>query len=291
VAAGELEPDEVIVVVDRNPSLFESLAGEEWPVPVRVMESPGSGLAAARNAGWRAASSPLVAFIDDDAVASREWLRDLVGALEAHAADIVGGFIAPRWSDGEPAWYTPRLGWVVGCSYDGMPQEAARVRNVIGCNMLMRRDLLLRLDGFAITLGRTDRGLAGCEETELCIRANRAGASVVLIPGAPVEQVLPHDRRQLRYAIRRGWGEGRSKRALVALHGHVLATEAAYSRAVVRQVAGLVVSGVSGRRLADLHRTVGLVAVLGATFLSYLVHWRPRPAPRMAPVGDPVARP
>lgn len=272
IAAGALVPDETVIVVDRNPDLLDDLSGRSWPLPVRVLASPGAGLAAARNAGWRALTTELVAFIDDDGIASPSWLEELVVAADAHEADVVGGRIDPRWTAGEPHWYSPLLGWVVGCTYEGMPTEPARVRNVIGCNMLFRRGLLDRLGGFDPTLGRSGRGLAGCEETELCIRANAAGASVLLIPGAPVEQVLPSERATWSHAIRRGWHEGRSKRMLVALHGPVLGTESRYARALLAAAArGLLRAAIRHSR-RDLERAIGLVAVFAATTASYLLY-------------------
>lgn len=271
IAAGSVQPVEVVVIVDRNRSLFDTLAGLTWPVPLRVLQSPGSGLSAARNAGWQSVTSPLVAFIDDDAVATPGWLAELVDAVDRHGADVVGGAIEPHWTGDAPAWYSPFLGWVVGCSYEGLPREPARVRNVIGCNMLFRRELLERLGGFDTTLGRTNNGLAGCEETELCIRANRAGAAVVLIPGAGVSQILDADRRRFRYALRRGWDEGRSKGMLVALHGQVLATESTYARALLRQTIRWVGTGFARRRGTDLLRAAALVAVLSSTTASYLL--------------------
>lgn len=283
VAGGTVLPAEVVIVVDRNPGLYADLAGRDWPLPVRVLASPGSGLAAARNAGWRALSSSLIAFIDDDAVAAPRWLEELVEGVRTHRADVIGGRIDPRWTGDEPGWYSPLLGWVVGCTYAGMPTEPSRVRNVIGCNMLFRRELLERLGGFDTTLGRSGSGLAGCEETELCIRANAAGATVILIPGARVEQVLPSERATWSHAIRRGWYEGRSKRMLVALHGPVLGTENRYARSLLRTVVRDVVRGVTRASATDLAHAVGLVAVLAATTASYLVHGlRSTTAPRAA---------
>jgi GT2 family glycosyltransferase len=282
IAAGSLAPADLVIVVDRNRPLFEALEASTWPLPLRVIESPGSGLSAARNAGWRSATAPLVAFIDDDAIASPGWLEELVQAVDEHDADVAGGAIEPRWTGGAPDWFSPMLGWVVGCSYEGLPREPAKVRNVIGCNMLFRRELLERLGGFDTTLGRTNSGLAGCEETELCIRANQAGANVVLIPGAAVAQVLPPDRRRFRYAVKRGWDEGRSKRMLVALHGPVLATEQTYARALLRQTLRWLGSGIVHRRAADIRHAVGLVAVLSSTTASYLLYGLRRSAPRPA---------
>lgn len=278
IDTGTLQPHEVVIVVDRNPALFAALSSQPWPLPVRVLESSGSGLAAARNTGWRAVRASLVAFIDDDALASPGWLEELFEAAEQHGADVVGGWIEPHWTNGEPAWFTPLLGWVIGCSYEGLPIVPAKVRNVIGCNMLIRRDLLERLGGFETTLGRSGGGLAGCEETELCIRANRSGAEIMMIPGARVAQVLPAFRGTLSHAVRRGWHEGRSKRMLVRLHGPVLHTETRYARALLRDAASRFGRGILKGRPREVTRSIGLVVVLGATTLSYFVYAVVQPA-------------
>lgn len=273
IASGTLPPHEVVIVVDRNPTLFDELAGRHWSQAVRVLASPGSGLAAARNAGWQAAISPLVAFVDDDAVATPAWLEKLIAAKDRHVADVVGGWIEPQWSNGEPLWYTRRLGWVVGCSYEGMPRSPAQVRSVIGCNMLIRRSLLEGLGGFDTSFGRTGRGLAGAEETELCIRANQSGAVVMQIPEASVAQVLPAERGTFAYAIRRAWNEGHSKQQLKTLHGRVvLGTEARYTRALLREAAARFINGMGRRRPRELRRASALVAVLTVTTTSFLWH-------------------
>lgn len=283
LVAGTVAPREVVVVVDRNPELAAALGAHPWPRPVTVIESAGAGLAAARNTGWRAVTAPLVAFIDDDAVASPTWLEELAEAARSSDAGVIGGRIDPVWEGGEPSWYSPMLGWVVGCSYEGQPTEPAKVRNVIGCNMLVRRDLLVRLGGFETTLGRSGTGLAGAEETELCIRAGMLGVDVLLIPGARVVQVLPAARATLRHAIRRGWAEGRSKRMLVRLHGGVLGTESDYAGALLRQSATRLARGVLTLRPVEILRAVALVAVLGATTLAYFQTAVPRRSGALIP--------
>lgn len=269
IASGSLQPRDVVLVVDRNPALLEELSSHRWPLPVRVLASSGSGLAAARNTGWQALQSPLVAFIDDDAVASSGWLHELVAAFDQYGADVIGGHLEPRWIGGEPAWFSPSLGWVVGCSYEGMPNVPARVRNVIGCNMLIRRSLLERLGGFNTSFGRTGGGLAGAEETELCIRANQLGAVVMLIGGASVEQILPAQRGRLAYALRRGWDEGHSKQQLMSLHGRaVLGTETRYARGLLREAGARFMTGIRRRETRELRRAVAVLAVLSSTTLS-----------------------
>ena len=80
VAAQTYENIEVIVVNDAGDSVGE-VVGRFSGTRVIDLEK-NSGLAAARNAGIRAASGTYVAFLDDDDTFFPEHIADLVGALE-----------------------------------------------------------------------------------------------------------------------------------------------------------------------------------------------------------------
>ncbi len=154
VEAGTRLPDQTIVVVDANQHLETLLRHELAGRRIEVLCSRAGGLSAARNVGWKAATSEWVAFVDDDALVAADWLSALAGAAAGGEGDIVGGRIDPIWAgDRAPTWYTERIGWIVGCSFRGLPREPARVRSVIGCNMLIRRRLLDRLAGSARAWG------------------------------------------------------------------------------------------------------------------------------------------
>jgi glycosyltransferase involved in cell wall biosynthesis len=68
---------------------------EELAVPgaltpyAKMLRGRGTGPAAARNLGWRAARYPWVAFLDDDVVPAPDWLRRLTADLAV--PDDVGG--------------------------------------------------------------------------------------------------------------------------------------------------------------------------------------------------------
>lgn len=219
-------PGHVIVVVDHNDELQACVEGRlatnssQMPNVTVLANGEAQGLSGARNTALAAAESAIVAFLDDDAVAPMDWSRRLAGAFVDNVV-VVGGGATPVWSAKEaPDWFPDEFGWVVGCSYVGMPSQPAYVRNVIGCNMAMLREAALRNGGFAGALGRVGADTAGCEETELCIRMSEANGeaaaqSVRFLPDLRVRHHVTHERETIGYFWRRCVGEGRSK-AMVA---------------------------------------------------------------------------
>jgi hypothetical protein len=213
-------PAQVLLVVDHNAGLAErarcELAG------VTVLESDGSpGLSGARNAGLRAATQPITAFLDDDAEARPGWLAALVAPYRSPDVVATGGSVHPWWPGLRPRWLPPEFDWVVGCSYQGLPDTVGVVRNPIGANMSVRTSLALEIGGFDAAVGRVGSRPGGCEETELAIRltASRPGSAVLYVPDAAVDHHVSQERLRLRYFLRRCWHEGLSKAAVVRLVG------------------------------------------------------------------------
>jgi hypothetical protein len=92
-------PEQVLLVDDRRPAerarralLAEPAAAVPTALAgrVHVVRGPGRGPAAARNAGWRAAAAPWVAFLDDDVVPEPGWRALLAADLAAAPPDLAG---------------------------------------------------------------------------------------------------------------------------------------------------------------------------------------------------------
>ena len=111
------------------------------------------GLSGARNTGVDAASGDIVAFLDDDAAAADGWLAALTAPFADPHVVGTGGGAEPVWTLPRPGWFPDEFGWVVGCSYRGLPVTRAPVRNPIGCNMAFRRAALLEVGGFRDEVG------------------------------------------------------------------------------------------------------------------------------------------
>jgi glycosyltransferase involved in cell wall biosynthesis len=164
---------ELIVVddgsTDSTPEVLMK-ADEDSGLQLRTLRRPRGGPASARNAGWRLASAPLVAFTDDDCIATPNWLeRLLAAALEAPGAMIQGRTeIDPAEAD-EVGPFSRTL------------EITERSLYYATCNMLYPTSLLERLGGFDESYP-----LPGGEDTDLGWRAIQSGALAGFAPDAVV---------------------------------------------------------------------------------------------------------
>lgn len=266
-------PAEVILVVDHNPELF-ARARAAFP-EVHVVENAGvRGLSAGRNTGLAEATGEFVAFLDDDAEADPGWLEGLLFPYEDERVIATGGKVLPIWETGRPRWMPEEFDWVVGCSYRGLPESEAEVRNPIGCSMSLRRKPAADAGGFRTEVGRVGTIPAGCEETDLAIRLRRLlpGSSVVYAPRSTVRHHVPAKRARWSYFWSRCYQEGRSKAILSGLEGSPAALSSERSHAFKVLPAG-VFRGLSQALRGDIggaQRAAAIVVGLYVTTLGYV---------------------
>lgn len=207
-----LQPLEIILVLDNDVGLVDfyrsCVSGD-----VKIVVSDGFGLSNARNAGVKSAEGEIVAFIDDDALADKRWLENLVRDYEDPLVLGVGGLIKPLWESKRPSWFPEELDWIVGCSYKGLPENKAIIRNLIGCNMSFRKSVFGKAGYFSTDIGRVGSKLAAHEDTEFSIRVTEKipDHKILYDPDAVVHHKVPKSRANLKYVARRSFAEGVSK--------------------------------------------------------------------------------
>jgi GT2 family glycosyltransferase len=266
---------QVLVVVDHCPELLRRLRDELDTETVLENTYP-RGLSGGRNSGVAAAAGEIVAFLDDDAVAAPDWLEHMVAEYADDRVMAVGGRTEPSWDEPAPVWFPEEFGWVVGSSYRGLPTQRAAIRNPLGCNMSIRRDVLAEVGEFREGVGRAGGRPLGCEETELCIRAHarRPDDEIVYQPRSVIRHRVPAERGTLSYFRSRCYAEGLSKAAVarIADSGRALSTERSYiATALRRGVTDGLRDGLSGRDRRGFGRAGAIVAGLGVTCWGYAV--------------------
>ncbi|MGI8507615.1 MAG: glycosyltransferase family 2 protein, partial [Solirubrobacteraceae bacterium] len=129
------------------------------------------GPAGGRNAGWRLARAPLVAFTDDDCAPAPGWLACALAVAADHPGAVIQGPTKP-----DPA----------GLAFDGLLSHTVTIERLgpqyETCNIFYPRALLERLDGFDERFGLRPAG----EDTDLAWRAIESGCETVFAPDAVV---------------------------------------------------------------------------------------------------------
>lgn len=269
---------EIIVVVDGNDAL-RLRATAELPGVVVVANQHGPGISGARNTGFDHSSGAVIAFLDDDAFADADWLAKLIAPYSDPGVLGVGGHVVPLWRYGQPAWLPVEFNWVVGCSYGGLPETQAEVRNPIGASLSMRRTVFETTGGFHHSMGHTSTENGSvvtgtADETEFCIRASQLhpGGRWLYVPEARVHHVVHRSRMTWSFFVGRCRMEGRSKAVLTELADteRGLASERRYVRSVLpRAVLRELRRGVGGDR-AGFQQGGAIVAGLTITAAAYL---------------------
>jgi len=222
---------QVVVAIDNNQILFHR-ASEAFDGVEVVLNERNRGASATRNTGAAAASGRILAFLDDDAEASDEWLARLIDPLIKNPSVIgVGGGVVPSWPSAQPKWFPTEFGWVVGASYTGLPKSVTPVRNVWSENMAVRASEFHRVGGFREGFGKIGNS-SRPEDTEFCLRiqSEHPGTKWLYDPDAIITHHVPENRATFGFFMRRCIAEGRGKAHLAQYVGRskALATERSY---------------------------------------------------------------
>lgn len=156
-----LGPAVPVIVVDDRPEPAGRVTPEPW---VRVVPSGGRGPAAARNAGWRAAATPWVVFLDDDVVPEPGWREALLADLADLPGDVAGSqgrIVVPLPSGRRPTDAERNTAGLAGACW-------------ITADMAYRRAALESAGGFDERFPRAYR-----EDADLALRMMGAGYRLV----------------------------------------------------------------------------------------------------------------
>ena len=200
-----------VLVIDNSPDWqFSERFGEAYASVenLRWVIEKTPGLSNARNVATSLAGAPLIAFMDDDAIARPGWLAAIVAAYDSFGDEtgVVGGKVNPIWGAPRPSWlHDDLLGLVSVIDRGDRARVLGKDEWLAGVNISFRVALLKEIGGFNVGLGRngSSPALLSNEEVDIVDKIRERGHVVVYTPEAEVDHVVDGDRLSPAWIRRR----------------------------------------------------------------------------------------
>lgn len=183
------------------------------PIATRLVLEPQPGSSYARNRAFNEAHGDFILFIDDDAVADRNWAVAMIAAMEQRRLDAACGMVLPRWAQAPPPWLGPSVYIKLAVHNekaidDAPPMRLDTIHNYFSANVAFRRATFARFGGFREDLGVVGNNPMSGEDTELFERIMRLGGTMGFVPGARVHHLIPPERMTRAYLRRKSYAFG-----------------------------------------------------------------------------------
>ena len=181
---------------------------------IRYVVEPEAGIAHARNCALAEARGEYLAYIDDDAWAEPDWIRNLLAPIHTISPqpECVVGPVSLVWEGNRPDWFPTRFESLL-CRYEmgDSPRFLGADGYLLTTNSLFHRETLLRLGGMRTDLGHKRKALIGGEDNDIFNRLIGNGHRVYYQPTARVNHPVPKERQTRRFLLRRLFWDGASQ--------------------------------------------------------------------------------
>jgi glycosyltransferase involved in cell wall biosynthesis len=164
------------------------------------------GLSHARNAGFQSSRTEWIAYIDDDAKLSSDYVEELLRTIIEFDFDCIGGQYIPWYKYGKPKWYLD--------SYGSNGKLLAQTGLLdfgyaSGGVLSIKKFVLEQFNGFSDRLGMHGEKIAYGEEIHLqdAMRAN--GYKIGFNPDLIIHHLVSISKMTPIWFIKRGFAEGR----------------------------------------------------------------------------------
>jgi glycosyltransferase involved in cell wall biosynthesis len=219
---------EVIIVdnnsTDQTAEICKAAVTNYTETTYKYFFEPIQGHSQSRNRGIRESKGNIIAFLDDDAFTSSEYISNLNSFFTSHPeATAIGGKIIPVYEGDAPAWMSRYLLPLVAAQDMGDQIKKFTGRKFpIGANMAFRKQAFDQYGLFNTDLGRKGSGLEGGDEKDVFDRLKQNNETIYYVPDVLIEHIIPQKRVELAYIRGLGIGVGTSERKRIRESGKVI---------------------------------------------------------------------
>jgi len=166
-----------IIVVDKSTDKTPEIVSK---FPVKLIKQKSKGISAARNLGVKKAKGKIIAFIDSDCIAPKNWLTNLLKPLSDKNVMAVSGTYKTENRESIVARFT---GYEIEQRHERM-KNLETIDFVGGFNCAYKKSVFLKVGGF-------NTNFAQSEDGELSYRVSKTGYRIKFNPSAYVYHYHP----------------------------------------------------------------------------------------------------
>jgi glycosyltransferase involved in cell wall biosynthesis len=209
-----------VIVVDNNSKdntevLVLDYIAQHPDVNITYFLERKQGASYARNTGAEKSRGQLLCFMDDDAVAEKEYLQRILQFFDEHPeAAGLGGRIIPLYIPAKPAWMSYHVSSLVG-NFDYHPEQTvfAPGKYPLESNMIVQKSLFDAIGGFNTALpGVVGTLRIGGEGKDFFLRLQALRKPIYYHPQVIVHHVVEVSKLTREYMYRVASGIGRGER-------------------------------------------------------------------------------
>jgi len=219
---------EVIVVdnnsTDNTESVCSDYMKENIDLHAFYLTETQQGSSFARNTGAKQASGELLVFMDDDAVAHKDFLENILFFFKSHpTAGGLGGRIIPLYIPHEPKWMSHFVSSLVGnFHYSEILKEFSKGKYPLESNMTVRKKDFDAISGFSENLPGVKGTLRiGGEGKDFFFRLKKSGKTIFYDPSVQVQHIVETAKLTRAYMYRVASGIGRGERVRISKKGKI----------------------------------------------------------------------
>lgn len=202
-----------IIIADNNSTDNTKALVEKWQshsdVPIKYMMEKRQGAHFARNSAAKHSTGEILYYTDDDMVADKDMLLNIVKVFDLnYNIAVAGGKVLPKWEFDPPEWLTKyfknaalslieKSEKLIIASYD---------IGIYSCHQAVLKDVLFECGGFNPDIVKDK--LIGNGETGLNLKILEAGYNFAYVDDAVSYHLIPRSRMTQKYLNDRFGNQG-----------------------------------------------------------------------------------
>ncbi len=177
---------------------------------LRLVQEPRQGLSHARNRGAIEVKSDWIFYLDDDALADEDLVKNAISFIQEVGGDVFGGQYKPWYHFGKPEWFKDEYG-SSSLSHDSRTVLSSKREFLSGGVFCLRTSVFQKFGGFDPILGMNGTQIGYGEETEYQKLLRAGGVKIWYDPALLIHHVVKPQLLFVDWHLKAGWALGRDK--------------------------------------------------------------------------------